>query len=115
MKDRGKMSYSKKMISGLLAFSCFYIGCGDTNEEERKQQWINKEISEKIEAFKKQKKEECLNEILLIAEAEIDSILSQKDLFQNLINQDAPSKPIKPQYIPLDSNAIQNHKVKKVL
>lgn len=95
---------------------CLFLeGCSDANEERRKEEWIQKEVALKIQQFKSEKLEECMSEILLAAEADVDSILSQKDLFGNIINQEVPDKPVKPEYIPLDSAAIKNHQVKKVI
>lgn len=91
------------------------ISCSESDEELRKELWIKNEVDFKIQSFISEKKAECLNSILSAAEAEVDSIISQKDLFGNVMDKDLPQKPEKPEFVPLDSTILESHEVKKVI
>ncbi|MDG2448357.1 MAG: hypothetical protein P8M34_01920 [Saprospiraceae bacterium] len=109
-------TFSREKVFWLFSFLLLAtLSCGENKEEERKEDWISNEVNRQIEEFIIERKAECMEGILKTAEAEVDSIISQKDLFGNIMNKDIPEKPIKPEYIPLDSNALKNHKVEKVL
>jgi len=87
--------------------------CSDQSEDLRKQQWVEKEVYLRIKAFKEEKRNECYMDIVRTAEIEVDSILSQKDLFGNVLDKEAPAKPSKPEFVPIDARELQNHEVKR--
>jgi len=69
-----------------------FISCGEikTNNSE---DLIEKAFLQKIESFKANKREDCLNGIMSDAEILVDSIIAQQ---LNLDTIDFPRKPIKP-------------------
>ena len=99
----------------VFCFSLSILSCGEDDEERRKEEWVQNEVKEKIREFISNQKSECYESILLDAEAEVDSILSQKDLFGNIIDKELPTKPERPEFIPLDSTALEEHKIEKVI
>lgn len=101
------------IICALTTVLC--LSCGEAQDEERKSQWIMNEVNHKIQEFKAERKAECISQIIEAASSEVDSILSQKDIFSNIMDKEIPNRPIKPEYVPLDTNAITNHKVERVL
>lgn len=104
---------------GLLFLAIFssYIttGCNDADEERLKQEWIKKEVDKRIEEYKVEKLAECLAAIRIEAEIEVDSILSTKNLFNNVIDESIPTKPTKPEFVPLDSVVLESHTVERVI
>ena len=100
----------------LLVSVLFLIGACDNTEEERlKTEWVENEVNSLIEQYKVQKMKECMEEIIKEAEYVVDSLLSDKDLFNDIITDRLPMKPTKPEFVPLDSIALQNHKVEPVV
>ncbi|MEE9372963.1 MAG: hypothetical protein V3V00_07910 [Saprospiraceae bacterium] len=89
------------------------LSCAENDELERKEEWIKKEVQNQIITYKKEMRNECMAEILLKVEAEVDSLLSQKNLF--VLDKDIPNKPVKPEFVSLDTLALNNHEVRKVL
>lgn len=76
----------------IVTFLIVVTSCHDTtikNSEEL----ISKAFLQKIESFKENKRQECLNGIMIDAEALVDSIIAQQ---LNLDTVEFPRKPIKP-------------------
>ena len=103
-------SFTYILLSLIVLSIC---SCDDEADELRKKQWVEREVYQKIIAFKNQKKEECINDILRAAEIEVDSLLAQKDLFGNVLDQEIPDKPVKPDFVPLDTVSLNDHKVSR--
>lgn len=78
-----------------LTFILFVIGFVSCENPKPKNSEIlmNKAFTQKIEAFKVNKRKDCLNGIMVDAEALVDSIIAEQ---LNLDTIDFPRKPIKP-------------------
>ena len=71
---------------------CIFSSC-ENPKPQNSEELIQKAYEQKLEAFKDNKRSQCLNGILMDAEILVDSIIAQQ---LNLDTIDFPRKPIKP-------------------
>jgi len=113
---KGPSNISSLIIGVLIIISLTAFTACDNEEEERmKKEWIENEVKNLILNYRAEKLKACKQEIFEAAEYAVDSILSRMDLFDDLVDENIPLKPVKPEFVPLDSSAMENHKVERIL
>ena len=98
-----------------IIFTWHIVACTGRLEDELKEEWVQNEVLILSSDYRLKKITECKNIIFQEAESYVDSILSDMDLFSKIIGEEIPVKPIKPKYIPLDTNTFKNHSVNPIL
>jgi hypothetical protein len=103
----------------LIIISVFLLstisGCSEDDEIGRKEKWVEAEAKIIADRFREEKLSECLLTIRNDAEAYVDSLIAGNDLLSQIIDESIPNRPIKPEYIDLDTVALQDHRVNPVL
>lgn len=77
---------------------------------ENKDNLIAAKVSERVEDFKKKKKEECRQNLLSIAERKVDSLLlaEAQQVLQDSLSRLRPFRPgLPPEVPPIDSAAVK--------
>ncbi len=108
-------NYRKRLIVGCVSLLVLLASCSGKLKERQKSEWLEKEVASKIIAHRNKKMTECKQDILLEVETFVDSLISNSDLFSKIIDENIPEKPSKPEYVPLDSSALREHRVNPIL
>lgn len=98
------LKYKLLIILGLIA-------CKRENTEDEVNAFVAQQIELKIEYLTQEKRKDCYNTILKIAEQNIDSIILQQfevDLLDSIEMVEKPFRPLRPQYIrDIDTSTIK--------
>lgn len=99
----------------LLKYKLFILlgltACTRDNTEDEVNAFVERQIELKIEYLKQEKRRDCYNTVLKIAEQNIDSIILQQfevDLLDSIVMVEKPFRPLRPQYIKdIDTSTIK--------
>ena len=108
------MNKSILQIGLVISVIIGMTSCVEDNTESQ-EAWVQNEVNKRIESYRAERLEECMDQVFAKAEMKIDSLLSGKDLYESVVNNQIPDKPTKPNYIPLDTSALENHNVEHVI